>query len=172
MTQTKLQDELDERFLRRQWIMQRTGWALMLLIMVLAALGIFGTSPLATKTEKLADGDATYEVEHPRFTRYQLLDRLHVRIHAPSTTGDELKLAFSNDWIENNNVRSTTPEADGGGADATGGAYTYRVDDWSRPIAIAVEYETRKAFRSPGTLTITAGAAEPVQLPLDAWVNP
>lgn len=169
---SELKDELDPRFVERQWSVQRVGWAFMLAIMVLAILGVFGTSPLATKTERAEVGGAHYEVAHPRFTRYQLLDRLHVRVEAPGATGEELKLAFSTEWVHNNGIRGTTPQADGGGAGAAGAIYTYRIEDWSEPVAIAIEYETRKAFRSTGTLTITAGELAPVELGLDAWVHP
>ena len=172
MTKTELKDELDDRFLQRQWVVQRVGWAAMLLIIVLAILGIFGTSPLATTIDSQDVDDAHYEVEHARFSRYQLLDRMHVRVHAPSATGEELTLSFSREWVENNGIRGSTPEADGGGAGADGGTYTFKVDDWSQPITVAFEYETRKAFRNPGMLTITAGEGEPVQLPIDAWVHP
>lgn len=172
MTEKGLKDELHPAFLRRQWVVQRIGWALMLLIILLTIAGVFGTSPFAAKTQTRDVGDARYEVEYPRFTRYQLLDRMHVRVHAPSATGEELRLAFSTEWTESNSIRGTTPESDGGGVGADGGVYTYAVDDWSAPISIAVEYETRKAFRSPGTLTIAAGDLAPVHLPIDAWVSP
>lgn len=167
-----LKSELDERFLRRQWVVQRAGWALMLLIIVLAIVGVFGTSPFASRIETREIGDARYEVEHARFSRYQLLDRLHVRVHAPSATGEELKIAFSNEWVENNGVRGATPQPEGGGASAEGATYTFAVEDWSRPIVVAFEYEARKSFWSPGTLTITAGTSLPVPLPIDAWVHP
>ena len=172
MVETGLQDELDERFVRTQWVVQRIGWGVMLLVIVLAILGVFGTSPLASTIDAKDVGDAHYEVEHARFSRYQLLDRLHVRVDAPSATGQELTLAFSREWVENNAIRGTTPEPDGGGLGADGGVYVFQVDDWSEPLVIAVEYETRKAFRNPGTLTITAGALAPVALPIDAWVHP
>ena len=172
MSHAELKDELDDQFLRRQWVVQRVGWGLMLFIIILALLGILGTSPMATKVETREVGDARYEVEHARFSRYQLLDRMHVRVDAPSAAGEELTISFSREWTENNAIRGSTPEADGGGAGADGGTYTYQIEDWSEPITVAFEYEARKSFRSPGTLTITAGESAPVTLPIDAWVHP
>jgi len=172
MTDTELKDELDEPFLRKQWVIQRVGWGVMLFIILLALVGVLGTSPGASTIASRDVGDAHYEVEHSRFSRYQLLDRMHVRVDAPGATGEELKIAFSNEWAENNNVRSSTPEADGGGMGSHGATYTFQVEDWSQPLVVAFEYEPRKAFRNPGTMTITAGASAPVSLPIDAWVYP
>lgn len=172
MTERSLHDELDEPFLRRQWRWQRVGWALRGLVIVLAVLGVLGTSPLAAKVvSKDVDG-AHYEVEYARWTRYQLLDRMHVRVHAPAAVGEELKVSFSREWVENNNVRSTTPEADGGGFGPDGATYTFQVEDWSQPMSIAFEFEPRKAFRSPGELRIAAGEGASVALPIWSWVHP
>jgi len=172
VTANDFRDELDPRFLRRQWLWQRAGWAVMAAIILLALVGFFGTSPMASKVESKEVGSAQYEVEYPRWTRYQHLDRLHVRVLAPEATGDELRISFSREWVENNNVRSTTPEADGGGLAATGPVYSYKVEDWTRPLVVTMEYEPRKAFRSPGEITLTAGELEPVTLPLWSWVHP
>lgn len=172
MTESELRDELDEPFLRKQWRWQRVGWALMAIIIALAFLGILGTSPLAAKVVTQDVGGAHYEVEYSRWTRFQLLDRMHVRVHAPGATGDELKVSFSREWVENNNVRGSTPEADGGGFGPDGATYTFQVEDWMEPMSVAFEFEPRKAFRNPGELRIAAGEGEAVTLPIGSWVHP
>lgn len=168
----ELKDELDERFQRRQWTFQRAGWLLLLILIVASTFGLFGTSPLAGKVETREQGDARYEVEYPRFTRYQHVDRIHVRVHAPSAQGEELRIAFSNEVVENSDIRGSSPDPDGGGASAEGAVYAYKVEDWSQPIVVAFEYEPRKAFWNPGTLTVTAGDSAPVELPLAYWTYP
>lgn len=165
-------DELDERFLRRQWLWQRVGWGAMGLVILASVLGFLGTSPLTAQVESRDVEGAHYEVEYARWTRYQHLDRMHVRVDAPAASGDELKLAFSREWVENNNLRSSTPDSDGGGASADGAVYSYLVEDWSEPIVVALEFEPRKSFRNPGELTVTAGESAPVKLPLWSWVHP
>ena len=167
-----LKDELDDDFKRRQWRAQRVGWAILLAIVVAATLGLFGTSPLAGKVVATEQDGARYEAEYSRFTRYQHMDRLHLRVHAPEASGDTLRVAFSNDFVENVMIASSFPEADGGGATAEGALFEFKVDDWSQPIVLTFEYEPRKAFWSPGTVTIAAGDAAPVQLPLTTWVYP
>lgn len=172
MATTELKDELDMAFTRRQWRGQRIGWALMLLVIVATVLGLFGTGPLGSIVETRDVGDAHYEVDHARFTRQLLVERIHVRVLAPSATGDDLEIAFSSDYASNNNIRGSTPDADGGGASADGATYRYEVSDWSQPVVVAFEVEARKPFSNPGVVTITAGDLDPVRMPLDAWVYP
>ena len=123
--------------------MQRVGWPLTLLIVVAAILGAFGTSPLAGRVVAVDQDGAHYEVEYPRITRHQHLDRLHVRVHAPDAQGDEPVIAFSNHFLEITRLGSNSPEPDGGGAGADGGFDSFNVTDWLRPIVITIEMEPR-----------------------------
>lgn len=167
-----LKDELDPRFAERQWRAQRVGWALLALLIGGAMAGVFGTSPFAGKVETVEMDGARYEVEYPRFTRYQHHDRIHVRVHAPGAQGDELRIAFSREHVENMAVEGSTPEADGGGIASGAGVYAYKVEDWSRTITVAFAYEPRKVFWNPGSVIITAGEGEPVEIPLAYWTHP
>lgn len=54
---------------RREWKLQRVGWALMALALLAAVLGLFGHGPLSETASASADGALT--VRHQRFERYQ-----------------------------------------------------------------------------------------------------
>lgn len=168
----RLQDQLDDRFARRQWLFQRVGWALLLLVVVGGLSGFFGTSPLATTVSTVESGGVKVDVEYPRYTRYQHHDRLHVKVFAPGAQGEELKVAFSNDFLLNNAIEASAPEADGGGADGNGGVYAYKVEDWSEQVVVTFAYEPRKSFGNGGTITVQAGGSEPLRVPLHFWVHP
>lgn len=172
MTTRHLRDELDETFLRRQQWTQRGLWVAMAVLIGAALLGYFGTSPRSTEVVQADADGAHYELERPRFTRYELAERMHLRVEAPQAQGEELKVTLSRDFVHNNAVTGVTPDSDGGGATADGATYTFRVEDWSQPIAIVFQYEPRKAFRSPGVMTVQAGESEPARLPLDQFVYP
>ncbi|HEV2128712.1 MAG TPA: hypothetical protein VGR22_08850, partial [Thermomicrobiales bacterium] len=62
--------EVDEdiEFQEREWKVQRVGWALMLVVIVLALVGLFGTGPLSA-VEREAD-DGTLVLEYQRFVRH------------------------------------------------------------------------------------------------------
>ena len=54
---------------RREWKLQRVGWALMALALLAAVLGLFGHGPLSETASASAGGALT--VRHQRFERYQ-----------------------------------------------------------------------------------------------------
>lgn len=167
-----LQESLDNRFLGRQRVVQRAAWVLMLLVILAALAGFLGTSPLATELVEVEQDGARYELEKPRFTRYQHAERMHLRVEAPAAHGEELKVSFSADFVANNAVTGVTPDADGGGADADGSYYSFKVEDWSAPILLSFAYEPRKAFHAPGDVTVTAGESASARLAADQFVYP
>jgi hypothetical protein len=172
LTTRHLRDELDPTFVRRQQWTQRALWGVMALLIGAAVLGYFGTSPRATEVVQADADGAHYELERPKFTRYELAERMHLRVAAPDAQGDELKVTLSRDFAQNNAVTGVTPEPEGGGGNADGVTYSFKVEDWSEELVVSFEYEPRKSFRSPGVMTVEAGESEPVKLPLDQWVYP
>lgn len=63
-----LEIEEDMAFQRRNWAVERIGWAAMVLLVLAAALGAFGAGPLSATTARLPDGAlaVTYERLHRR----------------------------------------------------------------------------------------------------------
>lgn len=61
----QLDDEIELH--QTGWIIQRIAWALIVLLVIAAALGFFGTGPLSDK--EVSDGENTIRFE--RFARYQ-----------------------------------------------------------------------------------------------------
>lgn len=151
---------------------QRLLWAAMAALIGASLLGYFGTSPRSTEVVTVDEAGARYELERPRFTRYENSERMHLRVEAPQAQGDELKVSLSRDFVHNNAITGVTPDSDGGGATADGATYAFRVEDWSQQVVVSFEYEARKAFRSPGEMTVQAGGNAPVRLSLDQWVYP
>lgn len=169
---TTTEEELDQDFLRRQWVVQRIGWAIMALVILAALLGLFGTSPLATKVERVEQSGVVVEVEHPRFTRYQFMDRLHVRVTAPGQAAEEVRVAFAPAFVARTSIESAAPQPDGTVFDAQGVAYEYRVEDWSRTLVMTFTFEPRESFRVRESLSVQVGDAAPMVVPLSMWVHP
>jgi len=63
--------------------------------------------------------------------------------------------------VEDNDVRGSTPAADGGGLGGRGGFDSDQVEDWSELLVVAFEFEPRKAFRNAGALTSPRARARP-----------
>ena len=73
MARTKKIDDLqideDMEFQRRSWIVQRIGWAIFALVILLAALGLFGDGILSDT--KAGQEEGALWLEYPRFERFE-----------------------------------------------------------------------------------------------------
>jgi hypothetical protein len=93
----------DMRHERREWKVQRVGWAAMAGFLVAAGLGLFGSGPLA----RTSAGGADLRVDYPLFARLEAPDE--IRVEARST-GPELRIAVSRDFLTDNELEAVTPE--------------------------------------------------------------
>ncbi|HUS64691.1 MAG TPA: hypothetical protein VMZ28_09130 [Kofleriaceae bacterium] len=95
----------DMRHERREWVVQRVGWAAMAGFLAAAALGLFGSGPLARAQE----GGRSLRVDYPLFARREAPDE--IRVEAEST-GPELRIGISRDFLSENELEAVTPEPD------------------------------------------------------------
>ncbi len=101
---------------RRTWAAQRIGWGAMALILLLAAIGVFGGGPLSSATARLADGAAV--IEYDRFIRRSAPSEIRITA-APATAasgtleievGRGFPRAFSIEKILPEPIRSTATQ--------------------------------------------------------------
>lgn len=76
----RLQLDVDMAFQRRQWAIQRAGWAVMTLIVLLGLLGAFGNGALSHAVEE----SGTLRVEYERFVRAAAPSELKLRVTHPA----------------------------------------------------------------------------------------
>jgi hypothetical protein len=93
----------DMPFQHRQWVIQRVGWVLAAVILVLAIGGVFGGGPLSD----VRAGDAALQVEYERFIRRD--SSMEIRIDAHPTSGEEARLAVSRDYLHSLRIESMLP---------------------------------------------------------------
>lgn len=166
-----LRDAVDPEAVRKQWRWERVGWALIALVVLAAALGLFGGGPLSDATVTAASGNATFEVAYEKWNRMNHVTLLVVRVHAPAASGEDLNVTFSREMAEITTIRSSSPSAEGGvGPD--GLLYGFPVDDWSAPVTVSFEYVPEKPGRVAPVATIEAGDLTPVRLGLPQFVYP
>lgn len=70
----------DMRFQRRFWAVQRAGWGVLSVMLVLAGLGLFSNGPLSRAEARSANG--TMAVEYQRFLRNGAAATMVVRLAA------------------------------------------------------------------------------------------
>lgn len=71
----------DMEFQRRSWLVQRTSWIIMALVLVAALAGLFFHGPLSHTTARNADGSVA--VEYERFAHKTTVTHFIIRISPP-----------------------------------------------------------------------------------------
>lgn len=165
-----VRDTIEPETIQTQWRWERIGWALIAVVVVAAALGLFGGGPISKATATAAQGDVTYEVEYEKWNRMNHVSLLIVRVHAPGATGD-LNVTFSREMAEITTIRSSSPSAEGGlGPD--GILYGFPVDDWSAPVTVSMEYIPETVGREAPVATLQAGDLAPVRVRMPQFIYP
>jgi hypothetical protein len=93
----------DLTFHRGLWAAQRVGWVIALLIIALALLGLFGEGPLSS----VRSGDPSLTIEYDRFVRRD--SPSEIRIDAQPSAENEIRIAFTRDYIHSLRVDSILP---------------------------------------------------------------
>lgn len=101
-TDLQIKEELDAH--RRGWTAQRVGLTLMYLLVIAAAVGLFGDGLASAKTES----SQQITVESERFYRFQA--PMPLQIMVTNTSGSNITIAFPNDYFRHFEVRSIVPE--------------------------------------------------------------
>ncbi|MPZ98566.1 MAG: hypothetical protein GEU80_04355 [Dehalococcoidia bacterium] len=107
-------------FQRREWLVQRVGWAVMLLIVLGAALGLFGVGPLS---EAGAGTDGRLAVDYERFVRFQSETELHVRLSGDALSEGRATLWLTAGYLDGMRVSQVIPEPES--VEVSGDRLTY-----------------------------------------------
>lgn len=107
MADPSLQLPDDERFLRRNWGVQRVGWGVMILLVAATLLGALGRGPLSKGTRQ---GDG-FVVEWDRVTRHESPAELRIVVPPPidGPPEREVVLSLSHDFLEAVELESIIP---------------------------------------------------------------
>ena len=106
----------------REWIVQRIGWAVMLLLAAAALAGLLGPGPLSD----VAAGQigSPLRVEYERFVRYQAPGEL--RFYCRPEGKDKFQLSFDRAFIEATEIKEISPEPLETSAHGEKYSYTFR----------------------------------------------
>ena len=142
--------ESDHRFHRNEWRIQRIGWVLVALFLVLAVAGLFGSGPLSRAHADNSAGRLDYE----RFTRYGLSTNLAVT-PAGSAHG-VTRVEISGDYLEAFRVEHITPEPVA--VRLAGPNLIYEFASAAPGAAISFHLNPQRLWRRTATVTIDGGA--------------
>jgi hypothetical protein len=142
--------ESDHRFHRTEWRVQRIGWVLVALFLVLAFAGLFGNGPLSRAH---ADNGAG-RLEYQRFTRFGLSTDLVVTPAARAH--DVTRIEISSDYLEAFRVEHVTPEP--AAVRLAGPNIIYEFASGTPGASISFHITPQRLWRRSATITIDGGA--------------
>lgn len=103
-----LQVEDHAAFQRREWTVQRVGWAAMALLVIAALAGLLGPGPLSRTTATSEDG--LVEVSYQRFGHLEADDMIRIVVAPAAVTGDSVEVQLAQDWVRSVDISGITPE--------------------------------------------------------------
>lgn len=116
-----LEIEEDVGFQEREWKVERVGWAALVLVVLLAAAGLFGHGPVSWTSASTDDG--SLEVEFERFGRRGGSQDLVIRADAAAATDNTWQIDVSLAYSTSMDVDAITPEPES--VEAVDGAIRY-----------------------------------------------
>ena len=145
-------------FQRKEWRVQRVGWAVMGLIVVLASLGLLGSNGPFAKAEREA-ADGSLEVSYLRLDRHHAPGELSVEVAPEFALEGEIRLWIEQDFADRLEFTSIVPEPERVEIQADQIVYVFAVGDQSGPLPITYFYEHNGYWREGGRLGLVNGEA-------------
>jgi hypothetical protein len=131
-----LEIDQDLEFQRRMWVVQRVGWAAMVLIVVLALLGLFATGPLSSAATETSDG--ALQIEHGRFARHEALTTLELAVGPQAVANSQVQVRASQSFLDTYSIEQIVPEPDSVALESDGVTWTFSVGELAGPGQITL----------------------------------
>lgn len=145
----------DLNWQRRSWFVNRVGWIVIFLFLVVAAMGVFGGDGPFREAHAGEQGSLEYD----RFTRLGSPTELNVRPTAASLDQGKVVVGISSDYLADFNVDTITPDPDSVRTQAGEVIYTFLA---GQPIGqIAFSLEPRESGIQKAAVRV--GTTEPVE---------
>jgi hypothetical protein len=150
--------ELDEdmTFQRRQFVVERVGWIVMLAIILAALLGVFGSGPLSAAT--VEDRSAGVKLEYSRFARRSATTQLRIHVAPSAIEEHTILLRVGDEYLRRVDVESIFPEPERMMSDSGGLVAQVAVRAADRPAVITVDVAPRESGTLVLELRVGSGA--------------
>jgi hypothetical protein len=146
-------DDLEQKvFLRfhdRSWRIRRIGLALMCLLVVAAAIGLFGRGFLSTTTAQ--SSDQAVQARFDRFLHYAAPTELRVAISSPA---NPMQVSVSRNYLEQFELRSVLPDPDKVHAGENGLVFAFNVAGKPRETGVVFLLQPSRVGTVSGRLRV------------------
>lgn len=146
----------DMTFQEREWKVDRLGRALLVLLVVVSALGLFGHGPISW-TDAAAD-DGSLEVSFERFGRRG--GSQSVGITAPASAADDgsWQIELSNDYVGAVKIDAISPQPDSVEAVAGALRYTFTQAEPGADLELSLSLTPDTLWSASGTARVVGSA--------------
>jgi hypothetical protein len=156
----------DVDFLRRAWRVQRVGWAVLVVVLLAALLGLTGTGPLSQAAAGAEGGPLRAEYE--RFVRANSVTDLRVHLGPGVPREGRARLWFDRQYLHKVEVTGVVPDPESVEVGSDRVTYVFLAAEAGGPVEVAFDLKPMRFGSWRGR--IGAGDAEPV--PLRHFVYP
>lgn len=161
----KLQLEQDLAFQRKFWKIERTGWVVFLLLLVLVALGFGGGSgPFNQATAS----NGQVQVHYQPFVRQSANTDIYILIKNVST--DTAQLFLQRDFIDKYQIESITPQPSDEKSNTQFIIYEFGLTEGTD--SMNVSFLLKSGSKVIGNIDGSIGLAEDDLIKIDQWVYP
>jgi hypothetical protein len=162
MTEQKLEIEEDLLFQKREWLIQRIGWTLMLLVMCSALLGVFGSGPVSKTVINQSD---KLSLEYERFARYESPTSLKIKVNSPGEN-NEAHIWISRNYLDDVKIERIVPEPQNVRAEGEWLVYVFKRGA-PGDLVVKLDFTTQVFGRVSGVV-----ASQGVQLTINQFIYP
>jgi hypothetical protein len=155
----------DMEFQRKNWRVERVGWAILGLIVLAAALGLFGHGLLGRAV--VAADDDSVSLDYDRFWRLSSPTRLEFEIR-PAQSDGRVELWIDRSYLRAVNVTGFTPEPESVRAGPDRLHFVFELAEAEAPLGITLEVEPNQ----PWALRGRAGVAGAGEVAFSQFVHP
>jgi hypothetical protein len=162
-----LQINQDLAYQQREWTVQRAGWLVMTLILLLALAGLLGPGPLSSATAGNEAADSLW-LKYDRFTRLKAPASLLIHLGPNATAGEEVHLQLNRPYLNRIQIQAVTPDPRRVEITAEGLLYVFDVAEPGAPAEISFHFQPLRF----GPLKGQIGLADQLPLTFNQFVYP
>ena len=158
---SELQIDQDVEFQRREWRMERIGWAALATFVVAAAGGAFGDGPMSHASA--SDDSGQLLIHYDRFVRASAPAELRLQIVPAAAKNGELTVWADWSYLRHVEVSSIVPEPTRVEQHSQRVVYVFAVPQAVESAEIAFRYRPTRAGRLYGRFGVSNEAAATVR---------
>jgi hypothetical protein len=148
-----LNQEMDYQW--REWRAQRIAWAVFILILLAALLGVFGQGPLSHA--HAGEAGSPVALDYERFDRYNAPTEMTFRLAPNVGQSGKVRIALSRSFIERIAIDEIVPEPQSVETGADSVTYEFEVQEPSQPALIRYHFEYERAGTVKGEARLEDG---------------